>query len=297
MLSPGYRLLDFGNARKLEQFGSVILDRPCPAAEGFVPSAPGMWLDAAIVQPDAGNSDAQFPESWRVAFPLDEDDSSVSLDFQLKVTPFGHVGVFPEQLPRWRWLYRIASRQRLSDKSNLPHNLRKLRALNLFAYTGGSSLALARGGAEVVHVDASAPSIAWARNNAQLCKLAEHPIRWIVEDAYKFVQREIRRGNRYHIIVLDPPAYGHGPNGKAWDLAAQWQDLVNGCLQLMERSQQAYFLWTGHSGSPDPKDLVESLLRHGRWQIDSGRSVLRDLAGRALDAGYFVQAASPPDDM
>jgi 23S rRNA (cytosine1962-C5)-methyltransferase len=289
--AAGYRLLDFGNARKLEQFGSVTLDRPCPAAEGAFPTAPDLWSEATIRLPGQAHRPPSVPDPWLVSFPLKANSAVERLHFQLKITPFGHVGVFPEQLQQWLWLYDHSSKQSVLG-GDRPASSEKHRALNLFAYTGGSTMALALGGAAVAHVDASAPAVAWARSNAQLNNLENHPIRWIVEDARKFVQREIKRGNQYDIIVLDPPSYGHGPTGKAWDLANEWEELLTDCLQLLDNSRHARLLWTGHSESPTAKDIVNFIAQTKSWHSDTGRSTLADINGRILDAGYYVQTNS-----
>lgn len=318
MSSESYRLLDFGAGRKLEQFGPAILDRLCPAADFLNPASPALWRNATVVPPSSADALPALPASWHVTFPLGQENTGKqvnagkSIRFQLKITPYGHVGVFPEQFQHWCWLFDIAashctSSQRVttlltsnaltSNQSDAPANqpaesVKHFKALNLFAYTGGSTMALAAAGSEITHVDASAPAVAWARSNAQLNNLANQPIRWIVEDVRKFVQREIRRGKHYDIIVLDPPSYGHGPQGKAWSLALDWEELLAGCLQLLAAAQPARLLWTGHSDIPTALQLAQRLSRERRWQIDSGRSCLTDASGRTLDAGYFVRATS-----
>ncbi len=281
MANKHYQLLDFGSGRKLEQFGSVVLDRPCPAADFLVRRDPNQWSKADAVLPSQDESH-QLPSHWPIEFLLRQDSPRVSLELRLKLTPFGHVGVFPEQLAQWRWLVEQATQA--TQTNNDP-----IRALNLFAYTGGSTLALAAAGAHVTHVDASAPAVAWARENATANQLEGSPIRWIVEDASKFVAREIRRGNAYDIIVLDPPSYGHGPSGKAWNLSDHWEDLFSGCMQLLESSLIRRLLWTGHSDMPSPQ-MLEHLLNDRGWQTETGRSQLHDNTGRCLDAGYFVRA-------
>ena len=284
MANKNYQLLDFGSGRKLEQFGSVVLDRPCPAADLHAVRDPNQWSNADLVLPKEDESH-RLPSPWPVEFLLRNDSPQLSLELGLKLTPFGHVGVFPEQLAQWRWLVAQVTQAKVSS----------LRALNLFAYTGGSTLALAAAGAQVTHVDASAPAVAWARENATTNQLDGHPIRWIVEDASKFVAREIRRGNAYDIIVLDPPSYGHGPSGKAWNLSDQWEELFSGCMKLLESSLIGRILWTGHSDVPSPLMLERAMSELG-WQTESGRSQLQDKAGRFLDAGYYVRAFRPQSD-
>lgn len=271
-----YELIDFGQARKLERFGEWILDRPCPAADG-VPKQSGCNWDQADVVIDAEGRirhGQTLPDSWLCSLG--------NIDFSLRLTPFGHVGLFPEQWPNWTWLAETARRLRSDTQT--------LHALNLFAYTGGSTLALAAAGAHIVHVDASAPTVKWARHNAQLNALENHPIRWIVEDARKFVERELRRGSRYDIIVLDPPSYGHGAQGQRWDIDRDLPSLLSDCLQLLTPSASA-LLFTAHSATLSAADLADWLSRHTQLQSAHGRLQLTTASGRALDAGLFVRAS------
>jgi len=217
-----YELIDFGRGRRLERFGAILLDRPWPAVERHEPNRPEDWerADARFEGPRAGRgrwvARRTLPETWTIEL--------ASLRFQLKPTPWGQVGVFPEQRANWQWIARQFGAQ---AHAGVPAGAagpaesepRRLRLLNLFAYTGGSTLAAAAQGAEVVHVDAAANIVAWARRNAALSALEEHPIRWIVEDAQKFVRRELRRGNQYDGVILDPPSYGHGAHGEVWRTA------------------------------------------------------------------------------
>lgn len=272
-----YQLIDFGNGRKLERFGELVLDRPSPAAQDVAPQFPNAWPSADVHWPDRISETATEP--WNISFRC----ASSELRFKLKLTPFGHVGLFPEQAENWRWLY-----QRVSDVPT-----QKLRALNLFAYTGGATLAMAAAGAEVVHVDSSSPAVAWARENAALSKLEDKPIRWIVEDAFKFVQRELRRRNAYDIIVLDPPSYGHTPSGKPWRLGDRWRELLGGCMNLLRDNPQASLLWTGHSPTPTMNELREQATSGVGFQpaVESGRSRLIASTGKPLDTGYYLRFA------
>lgn len=242
MFSPDqYELLDFGQGRKLERFGSTILDRPSPAAEGHVPSDEILWrsTDAKFQR----TSDDAGQWSWqgerRNNWPLVHGDVTL----ELKPTDFGHLGVFPEQAENWDWLARRIAAAR-----------RPLKVLNLFAYTGGSTLAAAAAGAEVVHVDAAKNVVAWARRNAELSQLADKPIRWIVEDSTLFVEREVRRGHRYDAVILDPPSYGHGPRGESWKLSTDLARLVARCAELVAH-EPAFFLLTCHTPGFGPAEL------------------------------------------
>ena len=206
MFSPDqYELLDLGSGRKLERFGDFVLDRPSPAAEGYRPSDPRLWVTAAArYQRTTGERGRwtkrdELPDAWTITYH----DTKLTI----KLTPFGHVGLFAEQQENWRWIDEQCRQFKQPP-----------RVLNLFAYTGGSTLAAAHAGAEVVHIDAAKNVVHWARQNAELSGLVNAPIRWIAEDASKFVEREVRRGNRYQGIILDPPSYGHGPKGERWKI-------------------------------------------------------------------------------
>jgi len=219
--STQYSLLDFGGGRKLERFGGYSLDRPAPAAERATPAASdATWstVDARFERYAGENGEwnvAREPvEPWLITHG--------ALQFELRRTEFGHVGVFPEQAENWDWLDRQV---RTAG--------RPLKVLNLFAYTGASTLVAAAAGAAVVHVDAARNSVAWASRNARHSGLAEAPIRWIVEDAARFVRREIRRGNFYDGVILDPPSYGHGPKGEAWKLGEHLMPLLRHCAVLL----------------------------------------------------------------
>ena len=221
MWDPGqYQLLDFGAGRRLERFGPLVLDRPCPAAAGIERAEPQLWNDAdARFDRDAGDTGhwtlrGEAAATWMI--------THAPLVFELKRTDFGHVGLFPEQAENWDWL-RTGSAHIAARLGRPP------KVLGLFAYTGGSTLAAAAAGAEVTHVDAARNVTNWARRNAELSGLGGAPIRWIADDAMKFVGREIRRGNRYDCIVLDPPSYGHGAGGEVWQLDRHLAELLAAC--------------------------------------------------------------------
>jgi 23S rRNA (cytosine1962-C5)-methyltransferase len=232
--SDDYELVDFGAGRKLERFGPYLLDRASPAANGAVRKRPQLWQPATARYRAGESSSGQ----WTSAQPID-DPWTVTfgpLALELKLTDAGHVGVFPEQAANWRW---IADEVRRAGG---------IKVLNLFAYTGASTRAAAAAGAEVAHGDASAPTVAWARRNACASGLGGKPVRWIVEDARKFVRREVRRGNRYDAVILDPPAYGHGPQGESWKIDDHLDELLGLCAELCGEAQR-FVLFTCHSGA------------------------------------------------
>jgi len=198
-----YELLDFGDGRKLERFGTVVLNRPCPAAEGVEKSRPELWdtITARFRGPRTGDGSwtpqpkTWMPEEWCFALEVD-----APFRLKLEALPSGQVGVFPEQRGNWEWIARqLAKPQAMLGRA--------LKVLNLFAYTGGSTLAAAAAGAEVVHIDAAQNIVDRARENAAFSGLAERPIRWIAEDAMKFCRRELKRGKQYDAVILDPPKF------------------------------------------------------------------------------------------
>lgn len=257
-IQSDYELIDFGMGRKLERFGPLILDRPCPAADGIRRGDASAWPQADWVfhtEPArwvraggekgrrssrvAGLSDQCDDDSWPVTWG--------DLRLELRRGSRGQVGVFFEQAVNWWWLFERVRRAG-----------RPLRVLNLFAYTGASTLAAALAGAEVVHVDAARAAVEHARRNAVLSELDSRPIRWIVEDSRRFVARELRRGNQYDAVILDPPSYGHGPSGQAWKLPRDLPDLLNQCGELTE-ANRTFLLLTSHTPGYGPAEL-EALL-------------------------------------
>jgi 23S rRNA (cytosine1962-C5)-methyltransferase len=277
--SDQYQLLDFGVGRKLERFGEYILDRYSQPAENVRRAGTSEWKQANAryerTQGDGGRwkpADA-LPSTWTIAHG--------GIVFELQPTPFGHLGVFPEQAANWDWIARQVTRAS-----------RTLRVLNLFAYTGGSTLAAAAAGAEVVHVDSAENTVAWARRNAELSSLAEMPIRWIAEDAKKFAERELRRGNRYDAVILDPPSYGHGPKGETWKITRDLLPLLTTCAELTE-GQRAFMLLTCHSPGFDPPE-VEAILADAVFGTCQAGATARPLTipcadGRQLPSGVVAR--------
>ena len=279
MFSPDqYQLLDFGEGRKLERFGPYILDRPSPAAERFTRRRAGIWSQAhGVYERTSGDrgrwtSAVDLPATWSVRHG--------QLEFELKRTEFGHLGVFPEQAENWDWLAR-----------ELAESQAPVKVLNLFAYTGGSTLAAAAAGAQVVHVDSAANTVAWARRNAALSGLTQSPIRWITEDAPTFVERELRRGNTYNAVILDPPSYGHGPKGEPWKLEEHLGGLLQSCGKLIA-AEPKFVLLTSHSPGLQPADLassVSAVMGEVRGDVSAEALAPRSEAGHALPSGIVVR--------
>ena len=260
----GYELLDSGNGAKLERFGEVVLARPCAQAV-WQPQRPARWKSAdATFDREDGNrwhGRNRLPQEW----VIDVDGTR----FRLSGTDFGHLGIFPEQRAQWTWI-----RETVADAG------RPVRVLNLFAYSGGSTLAAARGGAEVCHLDASKGMVQWARANAALNGLESHPIRWIVDDAHKFLNREIRRGRRYDGIILDPPTYGRGGNGETYKIERDLTETLRLCRALLSDSP-LFLLLSAHTPGHTPIVLGNVLTQ-----------ALRGLGG-AVTSGEMVLAGAP----
>jgi 23S rRNA (cytosine1962-C5)-methyltransferase len=286
-----YELIDFGEGRKLERFGELVFDRPCPQADVVRPTMPDAAWRRRTLRYNAdrvggGRWEPQLEEVRRAIDRLASCSVPVATGFHMIVEPRpgGQVGVFPEQLASWLW---IAERSAAVQREGA-----SLKVLNLFAYTGGSTLAAAIAGCEVVHVDASKPAVEAARYNAERSGLADRPIRWIVEDALKFCQREVRRGNRYDAVVLDPPTYGHGPKGEEWLLERDLLPLVSLCGELTERRPK-FFLLTCHTPSYGPAELAaylaEGVFGGCSQSPRAGDLYLETADGRRLPSGAFAR--------
>lgn len=219
-----YALLDSGEGRKLERYGSVIVDRP-DAQAIWKHSSPDLWDEAQAVF--SADNDEEGAGRWKRAPGLDDEWNMSFQDvrFICRFSAFRHVGVFPEQAAHWAWFAERISRAKKAGRT--------LKILNLFGYTGVASLVAAASGAEVTHVDASKKAIAWARENQALSGLENKPIRWICDDAAKFVAREGRRGNVYDGIILDPPKYGRGPKGEVWQVMENLPGLMDDCRAIL----------------------------------------------------------------
>jgi 23S rRNA (cytosine1962-C5)-methyltransferase len=284
MFDPdNYELLDFGDGRKLERFGPHVIDRLSPAAEECAIRDPALWK-TAVARFRRTNGEQGVWASRGT--PLDvwtirHESVTARVIFELKLTPFGHLGIFPEQAENWDW---IATQVRQAR--------RPLKVLNLFAYTGGSTLAAAAAGAEVVHVDAAKNVVEWARRNAVLSGLESAVIRWIAEDARKFVARELRRGNRYDAVILDPPSYGHGAQGEAWKLERDLLPLLQACGELTAE-RRAFMLLTCHSPNFGAAELQAALADAVFGHCQSGATAkplfLRTADGRKLSAGIAAR--------
>ena len=235
-----YEVIDCSKGEKLERWGDYILVRPDPQVIWDTPRKEKGWhkMNAHYHRSKKGGGEWEFfdlPQQWSIHYR--------NLTFQLKPFSFKHTGLFPEQAANWDWF------SELIKKAGRP-----VKVLNLFAYTGGATIAAAAAGASVTHVDASKGMVTWAKENAASSGLADAPIRWIVDDCVKFVEREIRRGNHYDAIIMDPPSYGRGPKGEIWKIEESIHPLVKLCTQLLVE-KPLFFLINSYTTGLQPAVL------------------------------------------
>jgi len=280
-----YELLDFGAGRKLERMGDFLLDRPSPSAEGELIQCPELWQSvcARFVPSKQSSQRDQQRGDWTFFNPAFSLSTAWPIVFspitlELKCSPFGHLGVFPEQQTNWK---RIAALLSQAVKRDTPP-----RVLNLFAYTGGSTLAAAAAGARVAHIDSARNLLARARRNAELSGLTNAPIHWIAEDAVRFVNRELKRNQKYDAIILDPPSYGHGPQGKVWQIDRDLPGLLRNCFDLLSE-KPLFLLLTCHTPFFDEKKLAE-LVRKKGFSTQSFPMEILASTRRKLPAGCGV---------
>lgn len=276
-----YELLDCGNFLKLERFGQYITIRPEPQAVWAPILSLNEWKKQAHVEFVPKSSSAgvwnklkAMPDQWQIQYNIHAIDKPIN--FRLGLTSFKHVGIFPEQAVNWEF---IASSLKESK-------VEKPKFLNLFAYTGGASLAAKAAGADTTHVDSIKQVVTWANQNMDISKLND--IRWVVEDALKFVKREQKRGNKYTGIILDPPAYGHGANGEKWKLEDNIKEMMDIVQELMDKKSflilNAYSL--GFSAM-----IIENLLKHENVaNLQTGELYLHAKSGVKLPLGVFGRA-------
>lgn len=237
-----YKIYDTTDGEKLESWGGKILVRPDPQIIWKSPKKTDMWARADAVYHRSAKGGGEWevrkklPESWNISYG--------DLKFVIRPTGFKHTGLFPEQAVNWDFM---------ADKIRSAQG--DVRVLNLFAYTGGATLACANAGASVTHVDASKGMVSWARDNAAASGLSDRPIRWLVDDCEKFVKREIKRGKKYEGIVMDPPSYGRGPGGEVWKLEDCIYDLVSICAQVLS-DEPLFFLLNSYTTGLSPSVMA-----------------------------------------
>ena len=293
MHTTTYQLQDFGNGQRLEVWGPYRLIRPDPTASGL-PASPDLWKNVdAIFRGEKGQGAweklKEIPEHWLTQF----DD----MELLTRLTPYKHTGIFPEQRQNWNFARHTAKNMN-----------KRLNILNLFAYTGGASVALAKDGHFVTHVDAAKPSIAWAKENALANTIAPDCIRWILDDAAIFASRELKRGKTYDGIILDPPAFGHSPTGKTWRSERDLKPLLETCVTLLS-SDPGFMILNGYAHHDTPEDfhrLLTGILRTKRKDLTftvtaddlsiearDGRSLSTGVVARVIFAPHSYQQRTP----
>lgn len=291
-----YALLDSGDGLKLERFGQYVFVRPESQAM-WKRTLTSEWKNAhAVFQPTGEESGGHWDvkkkmeEQWEMRYPLprfdygaDKHSASAQreLKFKVMITPGRHLGVFPEVAAHWDWFNSLIAQAN-----------KEVNVLNLFGYTGLASLAAASAGAKVTHIDASKKSVSWARENQALSKLEEKPIRWIVEDALKFVQREARRGAKYDGIILDPPKFGRGPKGEVWEVYKSLPTLLEACRECL--SAKPLFVVTTiyavRASAIHMAQAMEDMMNEFGGSIDMGELVTREQsAGRLLSQAVYAR--------
>lgn len=275
-----YELIDCGDFEKLERFGNVILIRPEPQAVWGKGLSESEWTKLHHIRFKGRSAtsgewikkDQKTPDRWHISYR----NGDINLQFRLALTAFKHLGIFPEQAVNWDYIIQCIR----SFKT------KQSKVLNLFAYTGGASLAARAAGAETTHVDSIKQVVSWANENQALSDL--EGIRWTVEDALKFVKREVKRGKKYNGIILDPPAYGHGPNGEKWKLEDNIQEMMQDVVKLLDEEEHFLILNTYSLGFSSV--IVENLIRSSFPEVqnlEAGELYLQAASGYKLPLGVF----------
>jgi 23S rRNA (cytosine1962-C5)-methyltransferase len=274
-----YELIDVGNFEKLERFGQYITIRPEPQAVWAKTLSNTEWEKRAHIKFMSRSSSSgewkklkQMPDQWHIKYAINNSDAVIK--FRLGLTSFKHVGIFPEQASNWDFIFETIK------KMSTPQP----KVLNLFAYTGGASLAAKAAGADVTHVDSIKQVVTWSKENMELSGLDN--IRWVVEDALKFVKREEKRGNKYNGIILDPPAFGHGPNGEKWKLEDNIGEMIQGVLNLLDDKE--HFLILNAYSLGFSSLIIENLLKAKAGEnLNVGELYLQATEGNKLPLGVF----------
>ncbi|MES3005383.1 MAG: class I SAM-dependent methyltransferase [Patescibacteria group bacterium] len=303
--SSDYELLDSGDGMKLERFGRVVVARPDPQAlwRKGLPQTEWLKADAQFAKEgrknntkdsdaitDEGDEKGRWvttpgvPEKWEIKYG--------DVTMGIKLTPFKHTGLFPEQLSNWKWsadLIRsaVTNGYKGSAEDGSPV------VLNLFGYTGGATLSASVAGAHVTHVDASKAAITWANDNASVSGLKEKPIRWILEDAAEFVKREVRRGRRYDAVIMDPPSFGRGSKGEIWKIEEDFLPLVEDCFKLLS-DKPLFFIINGYAAGYSSiayENNLKALVGRFGGSVEGGELVIQDTGplGRLLPCGIVAR--------
>ena len=317
--SADYELIDSGNEEKLERYGKYVLRRPDPQA---------LW-NKTLSENDWKGADATFGadrKTWKKKNESMQNEWQISFDdlkFNIKPTAFKHTGVFPEQSSNWSWIISKIKEQRASrlndsrdviplnqkinantKEAKLPKgemevrlqisntNRQSIKVLNLFGYTGGATLAALSAGAEVTHVDGSKSAITWAKENAELSGLINKPVRWIIDDARKFVMREIKRGGKYDAIIMDPPSFGRGGKGEIWKIETDFIKLLDECQKILS-DNPLFFIINGYASGYSSiayYNVLKSITEKYGGQFEFGElTILESKGKRLLPCGIFVR--------
>jgi len=299
LLTPNissYELIDSGNYEKLERFGDFILARPEPQAVWDKSLSEEIWQRkaSAIFKKTKGRDQLspeergewhnikKMPEKWYMEYF----QGKLKLKFKLSLSSFKHVGIFPEQASNWKYIEDKLSLMKSGDSA-----FQTPKVLNLFAYTGGASLISKANGADITHVDSVKQVISWSRENMEASGLTD--IRWVIEDALKFVKREVKRGKKYNGIILDPPAYGRGPDGEKWVLEEGLNELLKNCLELLDENCHFFILNLYSMGFSAV--IAETIIRQNYASIQNpemGELVLQDSFNKKLPLGVFYRFSS-----
>jgi len=286
--SKDYELIDSGDGEKLERFGEYVLRRPDPQALWKKGLEEKEWKDMAHATFVREGDNAKWrmkdgiPKEWIIEMS--------GLKFLIKPTAFKHTGLFPEHEGNWEFIkskvesYKVIKSQK---KDNTP-----IKILNLFGYTGGATLVALKAGAEVTHIDSSKSVITWARQNAEFSKLDDKKVRWIEEDARKFVNREIKRGNKYDAIIMDPPAFGHGANNEVWKIEEDFTKLLETCAQILT-PEPLFIIVNGYSAGYSAvayENSLKEITKNLGGNIEIGELTIEESkSGRLLPAGIFAR--------
>lgn len=278
--SNDYELLDSGDSFKLERFGKVVISRPDPQALWRKSLPQSEWLKAdAQFAKDKGSDGEDEKGKWVVTPGVPEkwDIQYGDIKLGIKLTPFKHTGLFPEQLSNWTWSADLIKKA-ISDGYKGSNDDGKVSVLNLFGYTGGATLSAANAGAAVTHVDASKAAVTWANDNSVLSGLKDNPIRWILEDAAEFVKREIRRGKKYDAIIMDPPSFGRGAKGEVWKIEEGFLPLLEDCFKLLS-DKPLFFIVNGYAAGYSSiayENNLKALVGRFGGDIESGELTIQE---------------------
>lgn len=286
---PDFELLDTGKGFRLERWGEAFLARPDPQIIWERSLRDEEW-DKAWATYKAGSNDKgrweikkPIPHAWIVKY--------LDVKFSLRLSPFKHTGLFAEQAAQWEWMKDRLKIKDLGLKNKDSNINPKSKILNLFGYTGGATMVLAKAGCQVTHVDASKPAITWANENHKLNALPKESVRWILDDAVKFVSREVKRGAQYDGIIMDPPAFGHSPTGKTWKFNHDLPALLSNCVKLL--SPNAKFLvinaYATNSSALALNNLLEDSIDGTKGKIEFGELCLKQKNSRLISTGIFAR--------